>query len=64
MGDSPAERGLRLARPNEVFSNFRALARAAGAQNALGDRPAVDFGGAVVDAERADLAEELRAAPD
>src|SRR5579864_768074 len=34
------------------------LPRAAGPQHALGDRPAVDFGGAVVDAERADLAEE------
>src|SRR5579864_2311910 len=34
------------------------LPRAAGPQHALGDRPAVDFGGAVIDAERADLAEE------
>src|SRR6266852_3640 len=32
--------------------------RAAGAQYAAGDRPAVDLGGAVIDAERAHVAEE------
>src|SRR5579864_7616961 len=34
------------------------LPRAAGPQHALGDRPAVDLRGAVIDAERADLAED------
>src|SRR6202035_851756 len=35
------------------------LANGARPQHALGDRPAVHFGGAVIDAERADLAEDL-----